>query len=147
MIGRLRKAGVTTGLGVDVVTTVAGDMFSLMRAAMLTSQLGEGPRLTAADMLRTATLDGAAALGMADRIGSLRPGKQADIVLLRVDALNLVGGLHDPIGAVVTAAHPGNVDTVLVAGQVVKRDGRLLHADLGEAVNATWRSAEYLVAA
>jgi 5-methylthioadenosine/S-adenosylhomocysteine deaminase len=116
-IGRLRTAGVTTGLGVDTVTAVAGDMFSLMRAALLSSQLSSGPRCTAADILRMSTLDGATALGLADRIGSLRPGKQADIVLLRLPAS------QDPIGTVVTAAHPGNVDTVLVAGQVLKSGG------------------------
>lgn len=158
MIDRLRAAGIVTGLGVDVVTTVAGDMFSLMRAALLTSRFrvvdgpGAGgsadrvPQCTAADVLRMATLDGAAALGLADRIGSLSPGKQADIVLLRTDTVNLVGAAHDPVGAVVTAAHPGNVDTVLVAGRVVKRDGRLLHADLGRAVEAARSSAERLAA-
>src|SRR5262249_18728742 len=66
MVSRLRQHGVITGLGVDVVTTVAGDMFSLMRAALLTSQLGPGERLRAADVLRLATIDGASALGMAD---------------------------------------------------------------------------------
>jgi Amidohydrolase family len=57
-------------------------------------------------VIDTATLGGAAALGMADAIGSLRPGKRADIVVLRTDALNMAG-LHDPAGAVVSAAHPG----------------------------------------
>jgi len=119
MVGRLRHHGITTGLGVDVVTTVAGDMFALMRATLLTSQLGDGERLRAADVLRLATLDGATALGRADEIGSLRPGKQGDLVLLRADDVNLVGGRHDPIGTVVTNAHPGNVDAVFVAGQRV----------------------------
>ena len=127
-IGRLRKAGVTTGLGVDTVTAVAGDMFSLMRAALLSGQLGGGPRLTAADVLRMSTLDGAAALGLADRIGSLRPGKQADIVLLRLAAN------HDPVGTVVTAAHPGNVDTVLVAGRVLKSGGTPARYTMSETV-------------
>jgi cytosine/adenosine deaminase-related metal-dependent hydrolase len=129
LIGRLRAAGVTTGLGVDVVTTVAGDMFSVLRAALLTSYLAPGPHLSPADVLQMATLGGAAALGLADQVGSLRPGKQADIVLLRASDLNLAAA-HDPIGAVVTAAHPGNVETVLVGGTVVKKDGRLLHHDL-----------------
>jgi 5-methylthioadenosine/S-adenosylhomocysteine deaminase len=125
MVNRLRAAGVTTGLGVDVVTSNPGDMFSVMRATLMSSWLSPGDRLPAADMLRLATLDGAKALGLADRVGSLRPGKQADIVLLRADAPNLLGA-QDLIGAVVSSAHAGNVDTVLVAGQVVKRDGRLL---------------------
>ncbi|MEO3808935.1 amidohydrolase family protein [Sphaerisporangium sp. B11E5] len=132
VITRLREAKVTTALGADVVTSSPGDMFSLMRAALLTARLehagreGDTPRPAAADILRMATLDGAAALGLDDQVGSLRPGKHADLVLLRTDAVNLSGARHDPVATVVTAAHPGNVDTVLVAGTVVKRDGRLL---------------------
>jgi 5-methylthioadenosine/S-adenosylhomocysteine deaminase len=100
-------------------------MFSLMRATLMSSHVSPGPRVTTADVLRLATMDGAAVLGMADRIGSLRAGKQADVVLLDATAPNLAGA-HDPVAAVVLSAHPGNVDTVLVAGNVVKRDGRLV---------------------
>jgi 5-methylthioadenosine/S-adenosylhomocysteine deaminase len=144
LLGRLRTAGVTTGLGVDVVTTVGGDMFSVIRAGLLTTHLESGPHLTPADLLRMATLDGAVALGLGDRVGSLKVGKQADIVLLRADDLNLACA-HDPIGAVVTAAHPGNVDTVLVAGRVVKQNGQLAHHDLA-AVRAQARAAAEYVA-
>jgi cytosine/adenosine deaminase-related metal-dependent hydrolase len=137
MVNRLHDAGITTGLGVDVVTSVAGDMFELMRATLLTSRLSPGTRRPAADMLRLATLDGARALGLDDRIGSLRPGKQADLVLLRANDLNLLGAAN-LIGAVVTAAHPGNVEAVLVAGRFVKRDGHLLHAnDITERLRAS----------
>src|SRR5882762_2876048 len=96
-------------LGLRIFTHVGGG----------TREIGGGPRLGTADVLRLATLDGAAALGLDDRVGSLRPGKQADLVLLRASDVNLVGGHHDPIGTVVTGAHPGNVDAVLVAGQGV----------------------------
>jgi 5-methylthioadenosine/S-adenosylhomocysteine deaminase len=129
--GRLRRLGVTTGLGVDAVTSAPGDMFSLMRAALLASQIVDESRMTCADVLKMATLDGAAALGLADRAGSLRPGKQADVIVLRLDDINTLTAERDPIAAVVTAAHPHNVDTVLVAGQVVKSNGGLVHTDLG----------------
>ena len=65
------------------------------------------------------------------RTGSLRPGKQADVIVLRLDDLNTLTAERDPIAAVVTAAHPHNVDTVLVAGQVVKSNGGLVDTDLG----------------
>jgi 5-methylthioadenosine/S-adenosylhomocysteine deaminase len=133
-LGRVRALGVPVGLGVDVVTTVPGDLFSVMRAAALTVDASGGARVPIADVLAAATLGGATALGMADRIGSLRPGAQADIVLLRTDAVSSAGA-HDPIGTVVNA-HPGVVDTVLVAGRVVKRDGRLLHPGVAEVVAA-----------
>lgn len=138
MIARLRAAGIPTGLGVDVVTTVAGDMFSQMRAALLIDHI------PAADALRMATLDGARALGLADRTGSLRPGKDADLILLSADDPNLLA-THDPIAAVVTAAHPGNVDTVLVAGQVVKRAGRLRHPALPRLAADLRGSADHLL--
>lgn len=133
VVGRLRRLGVTTGLGVDAVTSAPGDMFSLMRATLLASQITDAAPLTTADVLRMATLDGAAALGLADRTGSLRPGKQADLVLLRLDDLNCLTAERDPVAAVVTAAQPHNVDTVLVAGEVVKSAGRLVHGGLGRA--------------
>lgn len=138
--GRLKAAGVTTGFGIDVVTTAPGDMFNAMRSVLA---LGY-QTLSAAEVLRIATLDGARALGMAGQIGSLRPGKQADLILLRASDINLIGGLHDPVATVVTSAHPGNVDTVLVAGKVVKRDGRLVHPELQSALAAVRRTGEYL---
>lgn len=144
-IGRLRTANVTAGIGVDVVTTVAGDLFSMMRAVLLTSYLAPGPRVSPPEVLRMATLDGAIALGLGDQVGSLKVGKQADIVLLRADDLNLACA-HDPVGAVVTAAHPGNVDTVLVAGKIVKQDGALVGHDLDAVRDKALAAAEFLTA-
>jgi cytosine/adenosine deaminase-related metal-dependent hydrolase len=143
LIGRLREANVTTGLGVDVVTTVGGDMFGVIRAGLLTSYLAPGPHLTPSDLLRMATLDGAKALGLADQVGSLKVGKQADVVLLRATDLNLACA-HDPIGAVVSSAHAGNVDTVLVAGKLVKQNGRLIDHDLTEARERAQAAAEHV---
>ena len=145
MIGRLREAGVRYGLGVDVVTAAAGDMFTLMRAALVTGYLGQGSRPAPADVLRAATLGGAEVLGLADRIGSLRPGKRADLVLLRADAPNLVPVRHDPVGAVVSSAHTGNVDTVIVDGRVVKRDGLLTADGVPEAREALQAVARRIV--
>jgi cytosine/adenosine deaminase-related metal-dependent hydrolase len=77
--------------------------------------------------LTAATADVAAArtAGLADRAGSLTPGKAADVILVRADGPGLAP-VHSPAEALVLAAHPGLVDTVLVAGQAVKRHGRLL---------------------
>lgn len=115
MVRRTRAFGVPTGLGVDSVTGVAGDMFSLMRATLLSAHLSEGVHVTPADVLRMATVEGAAALGMAGRVGSLTPGKHADLVVLKATDINLLGA-RDPIAAVVTAAHPGNIERVFVGG-------------------------------
>ncbi|MBB4916336.1 cytosine/adenosine deaminase-related metal-dependent hydrolase [Streptosporangium saharense] len=123
----------------DTVTAAPSDMFAVMRAAFA-AERGRGGSLTAAEVLRMATVEGAAVLGLDDRIGSLRPGKQADLVMLRAGDLGLAP-VHDPVGAVVTAAGPANVDTVLVAGRVVKRDGRLPYADTRGALDLVSRSA------
>lgn len=121
MVCRTRGLGVLTGLATDTVTAVAGDMFSVMRATLLSAFLSGGaPHVSPADVLRMATIEGAAAVGMADRIGSLGVGKHADLVVLRANDINLVGA-QDPVKAVVTAAHPGNVEKVFVGGVEVRQ--------------------------
>jgi len=139
---RLRAAGVDFSLGVDAVTTVAGDMFTAMHELLA---LGY-KTFTAADVLRIATLEGARALGLTD-VGSLAVGNQADVVLLRGTDINLAGGLHDPIATVVTAAHPGNVDTVLIGGTPVKRNGNLVSTSIPAALDALAESTTYLTSA
>ncbi|ETK35709.1 amidohydrolase family protein [Microbispora sp. ATCC PTA-5024] len=147
--GRFRESGVPTGLGVDTVTAVPGDMFAVMRAAFAAERSRPGRPadrpFTAADVLRMATIEGAAAIGMADRIGSLTPGKQADLLLLDAGAPSLAP-VHDPVAAVVTAADVSTVDTVLVAGRVVKRGGRLVGPDTARARNLAERSARHVSA-
>jgi 5-methylthioadenosine/S-adenosylhomocysteine deaminase len=151
--GRLLAHGLRPSLGVDVEVGTPGDMFSLMRAALAAERLRETllgvPRdestaLTPHDLLAFATIDGAAAAGLADRVGSLTPGKQADIVLVGGDDLNLVPA-GDWASSLVAAGHAGNVDTVLVAGHVVKQDGRLTSVDAREAIDRARRSRRRLM--
>ena len=140
-----------------VVTTVPGDMFTQMRAAFgaerarvnavcwdLDTPIPDD-MLTAVDMLKMATLDGAYVAGVEDRTGSLTPGKQADIVVLDATAIN-VAPIHDPVAAVTLSADVSNVEHVLVAGEWRKRDFRLL-GDLGRAVSLVQQSRDHLVAA
>ncbi|MBE3010251.1 amidohydrolase family protein [Microbispora sp. NEAU-D428] len=142
--GRLRSLGITTGLGVDTVTDVPGDMFSVMRAAFAAGRAGQAaPELTASDVLRMATIEGATAIGMDRRIGSLRPGKQADIVILDAGAPGLAP-VHDPVAAVVTAADTAAVDTVLIGGRIVKRGGRLVGVDVDRARDLAVRAARHV---
>lgn len=113
-IARLRAYGVPTSIGADAVTTVTGDLFAHMRSVLSFGRAAD-LTLTSSDVLRMATMDGAAALGMAEEIGSLRPGKQADVVVLD---LGTGGAPADPVGAVVATATAAHVETVLVAGTV-----------------------------
>ena len=124
--------GLAPSLSVDVETNVPSDMFNQMRSVLgLQHSLASVQGKTAAttrDVLRWATLEGAKANGLDHKVGTLTPGKQADIVLLRTDRLN-VTPLNDPVTAVVAGMDTGNVDTVLIAGRVMKRGGKLTHVD------------------
>lgn len=132
-LDRLLHFGTRPSLSGDTETKCAGDMFTQMRMLFGYyrswtggghSRLAEPPALTLRDVLEFATIDGARALGLDDRIGSITPGKQADLLLIRSTDLNLVP-VSDPVAAVVLAAHEGNVDSVMVDGRFVKRAGRM----------------------
>ncbi|MGW4774813.1 amidohydrolase family protein [Nocardia sp. NPDC004278] len=126
--GRLLRAGIPTSLSTDTVTSGPGDMFSVMRSAYLFERASGGMDFTTRDVLRLATVDGARVLGLAEVTGSLRPGKQADLLVLSTDRLGLAAH-PDPIASVVLSAGPADVEMVLVGGAILKRNGRLLHHD------------------
>ncbi|XVV39169.1 amidohydrolase family protein [Streptomyces sp. CA-100214] len=130
LTGRALAAGLRPTLSIDVVPSVGGDMFSTMRTAF-SAQRGLDGGLRARDLVHFATIDAARSCGLETRTGSITPGKEADIILLRSDDVT-VFPVTDPIGTIVTAGHPGIVDTVLVAGRVVKRDGALADVDLAQ---------------
>jgi 5-methylthioadenosine/S-adenosylhomocysteine deaminase len=96
-------------------------------------------------MLEAATLDGAYVAGLEDRTGSLTPGKQADVVIIDATSLNMAP-IIDPVAAVVLSADVSNVDSVFVAGQAKKRDGKLL-ADVNKARADVEASRDYLLEA
>jgi 5-methylthioadenosine/S-adenosylhomocysteine deaminase len=124
--------GLPPSLSVDVETNVPSDMFNQMRSVLGLQRSMAGlegkPPVSPGDVLRWATLEGAKANGLDDKVGTLTPGKQADLIMLRTDRMN-VTPLNDPVTAVVTGMDTGNVDTVIIAGRVMKRAGRLLHVD------------------
>lgn len=126
--GRALAAGVRPTLSVDDVPSAGGDLFSTMRTAFAV-QRGLDGGLRSRDLLEFTTIDAARSCGLDARTGSVTPGKDADLILLRADDLT-VFPVTDPAGTIVSAGHPGLVDTVLVAGQVVKRDGELVGVDL-----------------
>jgi cytosine/adenosine deaminase-related metal-dependent hydrolase len=147
--------GLRPSYSIDVVTTVPGDMFTQMRAGFGSERArinavfwernepAEG-LLTAEQMLRMATINGAHVAGLEDRTGSLTPGKKADVILLDARALNMAP-VMDPIAAITLCADVSNVDTVMVNGVVRKRGGRLL-GDVDRARRLVQESQDYLVA-
>ncbi|WP_046730762.1 amidohydrolase family protein [Streptomyces humi] len=128
MTGRALAAGLRPTLSIDDVPSAGGDMFSAMRTAFAV-QRGLDGGLRSRDLLAFSTIDAAASCGLDARTGSITPGKDADIILLRADDLT-VFPVTDPAATIVSAGHPGLVDTVLVTGRVVKRGGTLMDVDL-----------------
>lgn len=152
--GRFMTLGGECTFGCDVISNNSGDLFPQVRLALQTERMlrndpelaaNHGPDLiapTALSHLEGATINGARALGLDHLIGTLSVGKQADIIVIRGDAPNMLP-VNDPVAAVTMHAHAGNVDTVLVGGRVVKRDGRLV-ADVARRLDLMDRSHAYL---
>jgi 5-methylthioadenosine/S-adenosylhomocysteine deaminase len=140
LLSRIEKIGGTAAIGTDVDPYFAASMWQEMRRAFLHQREMDNRALSAAGRwpaeshattvrtaLRWATLGGAKALRLEHKIGSLTPGKQADVILVRANDLNIFPSvpMGDPVQAVVMNAETANVDTVLIAGKVVKRHGKL----------------------
>ena len=134
---RLRSLGGRISLGSDIESSMAGDMFAVTRVALQAArhcdnlaalaETGTCPDSIAVpsrEALRWATIDGARMLGLENRIGSLTPGKKADIVLLDCGMLNMFPVI-EPVASILFHAGVANVDTVLIDGKIRKRDGRL----------------------
>lgn len=139
--GRLLRAGIRPTFSIDVCSSNGGDMFGTMRTAIgmqraldnapsvETGEVLERIGLSVAEVIRFATIDGANAVGLGHRTGSLEVGKAADIVVLDDRSLAITP-LNNPIGAVVYSAHPGLVRDVFVQGNRVKKDGVLVGVDI-----------------
>ena len=141
-IQKLVDRGIRPGLGIGTERMAPGDLFAQMRAAIslqhatlfdlkLAGKAGVPKLLSTRDVIRYATIDGAGAVGLGAEAGSLAPGKQADVLILRADRPNIYP-VNDAIGAVVWGMDTSNVDWVFVAGRPVMRNG-VLDADLDRA--------------
>lgn len=151
---RLLEAGLRPSLSGDTETKCTGDMFTQMRMlwayhrSTLTrlgpERAAQMPTLTMRDILGFATIEGAKAIGQETEIGSLTPGKRADLLLIDTNALNL-GPVQDPVASIVLAAHEGNVRHVLVSGRFVKRNGALVGVNTEEPMEEARRSQQGLL--
>jgi cytosine/adenosine deaminase-related metal-dependent hydrolase len=148
-IQKFLDRGLRPSLSVDVETNVPADMFNQMRAvlsvqrAMATEQ-GRTP-VSTREVLAYATIEGARANGLDAKIGTLTPGKQADLILLRTDRIN-VTPMNDPATAVVAGMDTGNVDTVMIGGRLMKRHGELLHVDWPAVRRMAAESRDHVIA-
>jgi 5-methylthioadenosine/S-adenosylhomocysteine deaminase len=132
--GDFLAAGIQVGLSVDT-TALSGnaDMFAIMKAIQNVENaraLNEF-KLPARRVLELATIEGARSMGVGDRVGSLVPGKRADLIMLDTRDVNLAV-FSDPAHLLVEAAQPANIDTVMVDGRILKREGKLTTIDPAE---------------
>lgn len=128
---KMRKAGITVGLACDgPACNNTQDMFEVMKDAALLQKVttNDATALTAREVFSMATIDGARACGMEDKIGSLSPGKIADVTIIDTLAPHLCP-IHDPFATLVYSARAADVEMVMVAGRVVVRDRKILTID------------------
>jgi cytosine/adenosine deaminase-related metal-dependent hydrolase len=147
--GRARAAGLRPALATDAVSSASGDLFDEARLALALERIAwpagaQEPRPSAREALEGITLDAARACWLEDLTGSLAVGKRADVVLLRgLDIAAIpAADLH---GAIVASAHGANVDTVIVDGEIVKRDGKLVGIDRAAVAGALAESRARLL--
>lgn len=148
--------GILPSLSSDTETNMTADMFSLMRSAFSLQRMmiheraraGEQdlpPFLTCNQVLQMATLAGAAAAQLDHKIGTLAPGKEADMIMLDARAANSAGFNNVP-GAVVTLMDATNIVNVLVAGEAKKWNGKLVGVDMSSLASQIERSQERIFA-
>jgi cytosine/adenosine deaminase-related metal-dependent hydrolase len=147
--------GIRPSLSVDVETEMPGDLFTQMRTVFTLQRMQVMAReraneqnppklLTAKEVVEFATIQGARDNALDRKIGTLTPGKDADIVLLRHDRINITP-LNNAYGSVILGMDTSNVDTVFIAGKMLKQNGELVGVDLARVNRIARESREYVV--
>jgi 5-methylthioadenosine/S-adenosylhomocysteine deaminase len=147
--------GIRPSLSTDVETQMPGDFFTQMRSVFTLQRMlllarqraGEQnlPKLiTAREVVELATIEGAKDNGLERKTGTLTPGKEADVILLRMDQINVLP-VNNVYGAVVLGMDTSNVDTVLIGGKLMKRQGKLVGVDLDRIQRQVQQSRDYIV--
>ncbi|MCF6275708.1 MAG: amidohydrolase family protein, partial [Robiginitomaculum sp.] len=127
-----RAAGVDMGLGTDgPMSSNQLDILNVMNYAARVARIesGEVSRFEPRELVQMATIGGAQALDMADKIGSLKPGKLADIIIIETGSPNMQPN-YNPYATLAFAAYPSNVVLTMVNGDIVARDGKAVNIDM-----------------
>jgi len=140
----VQNAGIRLSLGLDGGTNDTTDMFNNMRVAVgLQRAKSLDPHVapTVAAVLRAATLGGAETLDMESQIGSLTPGKQADVIVIDPRTLNFAPPVA-PVNQLITNGQPQNVKYVFVAGRLLKQNGHLVGVHVGTLIQNAQTAAD-----
>jgi cytosine/adenosine deaminase-related metal-dependent hydrolase len=130
------SAGVTVGLGFDSIALSGNaDMFRTMKTVQDSEKIRNQAqfKISSRRVLELATIGGARCLGLDDKIGSLTPGKRADLIMVSLLVPNMTIG-PDPANLLVNSAAPSNVDLVVADGRILKKDGKLTNIDVKQAL-------------
>jgi cytosine/adenosine deaminase-related metal-dependent hydrolase len=156
IIARLRTRGVSASLGSDIESALSGDMLTAARIALSHQRSLDNVEAKRAggvsgkssigtrEALEWITSSGARMTGQSSRIGSLSVGKQADLIMLSSQALNMQP-VHDPVSAVLMQANPSNIDSVMISGKWKKRHGKLLRTDVSDLMEELNRAGKRIV--
>jgi len=149
--------GLTPALGIDLDTAFGSDLFgemhalfgqqrSAMRYRRFRGEAGVPAPISVEAVLKAATINGARAAGLESEIGALTPGRQADIIMVRTNGV-AVFPVTNAIGTIVQAVERSDVDTVMVAGEIRKRAGKLVGVDVAKLHAEVNASRDYLLEA
>jgi 5-methylthioadenosine/S-adenosylhomocysteine deaminase len=152
-VQKVLDLGLRPSLSIDVETTAPGDLFTQMRTILalqhnnvwmrgLAGEKNLPKLLTARDVIEFATIEGARANHLDRKVGTLTPGKEADLILLRTDRFS-VTPMNSATGAVVSSMNTANVDTVLIAGKLMKRNGQLVDVEYDKVAKLVETSRDY----
>jgi cytosine/adenosine deaminase-related metal-dependent hydrolase len=153
-----KAAGVRSVVGCDIITLNGGDLVGQLRVGLQDARVRINDQYNARnempltleprslDALAWGTINGAEALGMGSKIGSLEPGKQADVIVISADGPNMWPLMEEP-GIVIFHSHPQDIETVFIAGKKVKENGRLVGVDYAAARRRAEASRDRILAA
>jgi len=136
LISEILAKRIPIGISIDTsALTGSSNMFGVLKLARDSENARAESefKLTARRALELGTIEGARAMGIEDKVGSLKPGKRADLIMISPNALNMAV-VTDPAHLVLEATGPENVDTVVVDGRILKRGGKLLAVDTTEVI-------------
>jgi cytosine/adenosine deaminase-related metal-dependent hydrolase len=150
---RWKRFGLKPALSIDNESRAPTDLFTQMRGLLMSDRQQEIQRaakeggrailVPVREILECATLQGARATGLERKLGSLSPGKKADIILFDLDDLTLIPARKDPVATMVLFGQPSHVSWVWIDGQVRKREGRLVGVDINRVRKLTDASYEF----
>ncbi|MBQ7409967.1 MAG: amidohydrolase [Clostridia bacterium] len=144
---KLRKNGINIGLGTDGIgSTTTMDMFEEMKTAAYLQKVNtmEPSSISAYDILKMATIEGAKVLGMENEIGTLEPGKKADMIFIKTDKLHMCPA-NDVCANLVYSSNGADVESVMIDGKVIMQNRKMLNLDEKQVMRQVKKIAKRLL--